>query len=134
LLPHDVGLRVLDDFPRDTPLARTVRELGLESRVRFSGKVGAAELDQAYRTASVVVLPSLFEGFGLPAIEALAAGTPVVASHAGALPEVIADAGAGSLVPPRDPPALAKAVAETLERWDAAHAEARAARPRLQAI
>ncbi|HTO05751.1 MAG TPA: glycosyltransferase family 4 protein [Myxococcota bacterium] len=134
LLPHDVGLRVLDDFPRDTPLARTLRELGLESRVRFSGKVSAAELDAAYRTASAVVLPSLFEGFGLPAIEALAAGTPVVASSAGALPELIADAGAGRLVPPRDPPGLAKAIAETLERWDAAHAEALAARPRLEAI
>jgi MMP alpha-(1->4)-mannosyltransferase len=134
LLPHDVGLRVLDGFPAGTPLADLVRGLGLESRIRFSGKVSAEELLRAYREASVVVLPSLFEGFGLPAIEALAAGTPVVASDAGALPEVIADAGAGVLVPPRDPPALAKAVAETLERWDAAHAQARAARPRLEAI
>jgi glycosyltransferase involved in cell wall biosynthesis len=96
--------------------------------------VSAAELDGAYRSASAVVLPSLFEGFGLPAIEALAAGTPVVASRAGALPELIADAGAGALVPPRDPPGLAKAIAETLERWDAAHAAALGARPRLEAV
>jgi MMP alpha-(1->4)-mannosyltransferase len=134
LLPHDVTLRVLDDFPGFTPLEKTLRDLRLESRVRFSGKVSAEELDRAYRGAAAVVLPSLFEGFGLPAIEALAVGTPVVAARAGALPELIADAGAGRLVPPRDPPALAKAIADVLEHWDAAHAEARAARPRLEAV
>jgi len=134
LLPHDVTLRVLDDFPGFTPLERTLRELHLETRVRFSGKVSAQELERAYRGAAAVVLPSLFEGFGLPAIEALAVGTPVVASRAGALPELIEEAGAGRLVPPRDRAALAKAIAEALEHWDAAHAEALAARPRLEAI
>ncbi|HTO53501.1 MAG TPA: glycosyltransferase family 4 protein [Myxococcota bacterium] len=134
LLPREVGLRVLDGFPTGTPLAATVRALELEGRVRFSGKVTAQELDQAYRAASAVVLPSLFEGFGLPAIESLAAGTPVVATRAGALPEVISDAGTGTLVPARDPAALAKAIADTLEHWDAAHAAALAARPRLEAI
>jgi len=134
LLPPEVTLRVLDDFPAFTPLEKTVRGLALESRVRFSGKVSAEELDRAYRTASIVVLPSLFEGFGLPAIEALAVGTPVVATRAGALPEVIEDARTGSLAPPRDPAALAKAIAETLERWDDAHAEALAARPRLESL
>jgi glycosyltransferase involved in cell wall biosynthesis len=134
LLPAEVTLRVLDDFPGFTPLEKTLRALQLESRVRFSGKVSADELERAYRAASVVVLPSLFEGFGLPAIEALAAGTPVVAARAGALPEVIADAGAGQLVPTRDPAALAKAISETLERWDDAHTEALAARPRLESL
>jgi glycosyltransferase involved in cell wall biosynthesis len=134
LLPHDVGLRVLDDFPAFTPLEKTLRALQLESRVRFSGKVSAEELERAYRGASAVVLPSLFEGFGLPAIEALAVGTPVVAARAGALPEVIRDARAGRLVPPRDPAALAKTIGETLERWDEAHAEALAARPRLESL
>jgi glycosyltransferase involved in cell wall biosynthesis len=134
LLPHDVGLRVLDDFPAFTPLEKTLRALQLESRVRFSGKVSPEELERAYAGASAVVLPSLFEGFGLPAIEALAAGTPVIAARAGALPEVIADAHAGRLVPPRDPPALAKAIIEVLEHWDDAHAEALAARPRLESL
>ena len=134
LLPHDVELRVLDGRPFGTPLDDALRELRLESRVRFSGKVSEPELQRAYRDAAAVVLPSLFEGFGLPAIEALAAGTPVVATRAGALPELIEDAGAGRLVPPRDPPALAKAIAEVLERWDEAHAEALAARPRLEAV
>jgi glycosyltransferase involved in cell wall biosynthesis len=134
LLPQDVSLRVLDDFPGFTPLEKTLRALQLESRVRFSGKVSAGELERVYRGASVVVLPSLFEGFGLPAIEALAAGTPVVAARAGALSEVIGAARAGLLVPLRDPPALAKGIAETLERWDDAHTEALAARPRLESL
>ncbi len=134
LLPHDVGLRVLDYFPAFTPLEKTLRALHLEERVRFTGKVSSAELEAAYRSASAVVLPSLFEGFGLPAIEALAAGTPVVASHAGALPEVIADAGAGTLVPPRDPAALAKAIGELLERWEDAHQQALDALPRIEAV
>jgi glycosyltransferase involved in cell wall biosynthesis len=134
LLPHEVGLRVLDYFPAFTPLEKTLRALRLEERVRFTGKVTSEELAAAYRAAAAVVLPSLFEGFGLPAIEALAAGTPVVASSAGALPEVIADAGTGRLVAPRDPAALAKAIGETLERWEESHEAALAARPRIEAV
>ncbi len=134
LLPLDVGLRVLDYFPAYTALEKRIHALHLMGRVRFTGKVSSEELMRAYRDSAAVIVPSLFEGFGLPAIEALAAGTPVVASRAGALPEVIADAGAGTLVPPRDPAALAKAIADLLDRWDEAHAEAVAARPRIEAV
>ena len=134
LLPHDVGLRVLDYFPAFTPLEKRIQALNLAGRVRFTGKVSSEELARAYRDAAAVVLPSLFEGFGLPAIEALAAGTPIVASRAGALPEVIADAGAGTLVPPRDPAALAKAISELLAGWADAHEQALAARPRIEAV
>jgi len=133
LLPHEVGLRVLDYFPAFMPLEKTLQALQLSERVRFTGKVSSEDLLTAYRNAAAVIVPSIFEGFGLPAIEALAAGTPVVASRAGALPEVIADAGAGRLVPPRDPAALAKAITDVLENWDEAHAEALAARPRIEA-
>ncbi len=134
LVPLDVGLRVLDYFPAFTELEKTLRALNLLGRVRFTGKVSSDDLARAYRDASAVVVPSVFVGFGLPAIEALAAGTPIVASRAGALPEVIAQAGAGTLVPPRDPAALAKAIGEVLQRWDEAHAEALGARPRIEAI
>ena len=67
------------------------------------------------------------------AIEALAAGTPVVATRAGALPEVLGVAGAGVLVPPADGAALAKAIGEVLEHWEDAQREALAARPTLEA-
>lgn len=132
LLPERVHLRVLDVFPEGTPLGDLVQSLHLERRVRFDGKVSAEELDRAYRTATAVVVPSLFEGFGLPALEGLAVGTPVIAARAGALPEVLARAGAGRLVPPADAPALAKEIAFVLEEWDAEHTRARASRARIE--
>jgi glycosyltransferase involved in cell wall biosynthesis len=133
LLPAEVGARVLDAEPIGTPLAEELDALGLRPRVRFDGKLSRAALERAYRDAAVVVVPSLFEGFGLPALEALAVGTPVVATTAGAAPEVLGTAAAGRLVPPADPAALAKGVAETLEDWPREHARARAARARLEA-
>jgi glycosyltransferase involved in cell wall biosynthesis len=132
-LPLRVRLRVLDVFPLGTPLADQVRDLGLGDRVAFAGKVSQAELERAYRDASVVVVPSLFEGFGLPAIEGLAVGTPVVATRAGALPEVIAAAAAGRLVEPGDGPGLAKCVGEVLDDWEGEHRRALAARSRIEA-
>ncbi len=132
LLPPEVTLKVLDAYPHDTPLDTRVRELRLAQRVSFVGKLPRAQLEEAFGSATIVVLPSLFEGFGLPAIEALAAGTPVVAASAGALPEVIGAAGTGKLVPPADPVALAKGIAETLEDWPNAQREAVAARRHLE--
>ena len=84
-----------------------------------------------YRRASIVVVPSLYEGFGLPAIEAMACGTPVVASAAGALPEVMETGGGGILVPPGDPEALAKAIATLLEQPEARARLGAEARPRV---
>ena len=132
-LPDRVSLRVLDHPPGDPKLLRPIRVHGLEGRVRFEGKLPRVALEEAYRTASVVALPSLFEGFGLPAVEALAAGTPVVAARAGALPEVLEIAGAGRLVPPRDPGALAAAIAAVLADWPAEHERACKARARIEA-
>lgn len=132
LLPQDVTLRVLDDYPAETPLDTRIQKLRLGQRVTFEGKVSRGRLEEALVQASVVVLPSLFEGFGLPAIEALASGTPVVATRAGALPEILARAGTGQLVAPADPPALAKAIGETLESWEVTQREAVSARPRIE--
>ena len=71
---------------------RAVDELGLGARVSFRGYVPHDELAALYRGAACLVLPSRYEGFGLPVLEAMASGTPVVASTAGALPEVAGDA------------------------------------------
>ena len=62
----------------------------------------------------LAIMNSLYEGFGLPAAEAMACGTPVVATRTGALPEVVGEDGAGILVPPRDPPELARAILRIL--------------------
>ena len=102
------------DRPNAELAPRMVRELGLEGRITFTGRLSTAELVQAHNQAQVMVSPSLYEGFGLPAAEAMACGTPVVATTAGAFPEVILDGETGLLVPPGDARALAGAIAALL--------------------
>ncbi len=89
---------------------RMIRELGIGDRVTFLGRLPVEELARLYNEHEVLVSPSLYEGFGLPAAEAMACGTPVVATTAGAFPEVIADGETGTLVPPADARALADAI------------------------
>ncbi len=72
--------------------ARLADELGLATRIQFAGRVSDAELDSLYRGARVFVFPSLCEGFGLPVLDAMQRGAPVICSNAGALPEVAGDA------------------------------------------
>ncbi len=69
-----------------------VRALGLEDRVRFPGYVPQEDLAALLSAAECFVMPSLYEGFGLPVLEAMACGTPVICSSAGSLPEVVGDA------------------------------------------
>ncbi len=85
-----------------------VERLGLRERVRFPGFVADADLPALYTAAQVVAYPSIYEGFGLPLLEAMACGTPVVTSTASCLPEVAGDA--ALLVPPTDVNALAHAL------------------------
>lgn len=72
---------------------RRVEELGLSSRVLFPGYVAEADLPALYSLSEVFAFPSLYEGFGLPPLEAMACGTPVVVSRASSLPEVVGNAG-----------------------------------------
>jgi glycosyltransferase involved in cell wall biosynthesis len=90
VLVGDLG----DVFHTHVPALReAVRRCGVESRVNFTGFVPDEELASIYGRAYALVQPSLMEGFGLPPVEAMACGTPVLASRAGSLPEVIGDAG-----------------------------------------
>ena len=93
---------------------RMVHELALEDRVTFTGRLSVDELVRAHNETQIMVSPSLYEGFGLPAAEASACGTPVIATTAGAFPETIADGETGILVPPADAVALADAIAALL--------------------
>jgi glycosyltransferase involved in cell wall biosynthesis len=92
-----------------------ISRFGLEGVVSFRPGVGEAELVRLYGEASVAVVPSLYEGFSLPAVEAMACEVPLVVTAGGALPEVVgADGGAALLVPPADPSALASALSRVL--------------------
>jgi glycosyltransferase involved in cell wall biosynthesis len=107
-------LIVIGSPNRNGTVERMVAELGLAPWVRFTGRISDAALVRHYARASLAVVPSLYEGFGLPAGEAMACAVPVVSTTGGALPEVVGDA--GRLVPPADPGALARAVADLLEQ------------------
>lgn len=85
-----------------------IERLGLRGRVELTGHVDDEQLARLYRSAEAFVFPSLFEGFGLPVVEAMASGTPVVTTTAGSLPEVAGDAAV--LVPPGDAEALAAGI------------------------
>ncbi len=107
----DVKLTIVDrGAPDNEYTPALVGRFGLDGSVDFTGKVSLEELVRYYATAEVAVVPSLYEGFGLPAAEAMACGLPVVATTAGALPEVVEDGRSGILVPPRDHYALAGAI------------------------
>jgi glycosyltransferase involved in cell wall biosynthesis len=97
----------------DEEVFRLVEELGLQEEVRFTGYVEEAELPALYSAAEVFVYPSLYEGFGLPPLEAMACGAPVVTSNTSSLPEVVGEA--GLMVPPRDVRALAHTLTRLLE-------------------
>jgi glycosyltransferase involved in cell wall biosynthesis len=93
-------------------LRERIAALGIGARVDWQPYAPAADLPQLYRGARVLVMPSLEEGFGLTALEAMACGTPVVASNTSSLPEVVGDAAV--LVDPRDTAALAAALERVL--------------------
>jgi glycosyltransferase involved in cell wall biosynthesis len=98
----------------DRPVAKLVprlaAELGIQSRVSLLGRVTRDELVRLYNEHQILVSPSLYEGFGLPAAEAMACGTPVIATTAGAFPEVIEDGVSGLLTNPGDADALAREI------------------------
>lgn len=99
---------------------RLVSALGIGRWIEFTGRIRDEEFVAQYARAAVAVVPSIYEGFGLPAGEAMACAVPVIATTGGALPEVVGDA--GLLVPPADPQALAAAILRLL---DDPHAAAR---------
>ncbi len=107
----DARLTVVGNNSPDAEPSRLAREYGLQDRVTFTGRIERTELARLYATADIAVVPSLHEGFGLPAAEAMSSGLPVISTRAGALPEVVGEDGrAGILIPSADPDALAAAL------------------------
>jgi len=103
-------LRVVGTGPELPAVRDLARHLGLEDRVAFLGHIPFEQLAQEYRSADIFCLPSTQEGFGIVFLEAMAAGLPVVACEAAAIPEVVPDWECGILVPPLDVPSLSFAL------------------------
>jgi len=131
-----VALRLViaGDGPLRAELRAQVERAGLVGCARLAGKVSEAELPDLYRAASVFVLPTRsLEGFGLATAEALASGLPVVATSAGATPELLAGLRGAAVCPPGDPAALARALAPLLADAAARESAGRAARAHAEA-
>ena len=110
---EDVKLLIIgDEISKYPNLRRLVHRFQLHQHVRFLGFVPDATLAVLYRLASVFVFPSLYEGFGLPPLEAMAAGAPVVTSNISSLPEVVGDA--ALLIDPMDAGAISAAMGRVL--------------------
>ena len=133
LKPAIPGLRVrvVGKGPEWDALVRLHAELGLGDTVALRGDVTWDELAEEYVNADCFCLPSVQEGFGIVFLEAMAAGLPVVACRAAAVPEVVREGETGVLVPPRAPPALADALADLLRSPERARALGGAARVRV---
>jgi len=92
---------------------RLVKSLGIADKVKFVSGISTEQMVQFYAQATIAIVPSVYEGFGLPAGEAMACGVPVISTDGGALPEVIGDAGV--IVPAKSVKALEQAIAQLLE-------------------
>jgi glycosyltransferase involved in cell wall biosynthesis len=108
----DAKLLVVGEGPLQARLAEETNALGVRESVTFTGWRG--DVPAILAAADVYVHPSLWEGFGLAVLEAMAAGTSVVASRVSTIPELVVDGESGVLVPPRDSAALAGAILELL--------------------
>ncbi|WP_446724951.1 glycosyltransferase family 4 protein [Nocardiopsis sp. N85] len=113
---RDVTLTIVSKPRPGGPTDLLVDELGLRDRVEFVSGIDDTALAELVAAAQIAVVPSFYEGFSLPAVEAMACGTPLIASHAGALPEVVGtDGDAGRLIPPGDPELLAAELTALLD-------------------
>lgn len=113
--PH---LALAGDGALRAELQDAVSTMGLDDRVHFLGQLDHDDLLHLTAAADAVVLSSTHEGLPVTVVEAMAAGTPVVATAVGGIPEVVEDGRSGLLVPPGDPPALAGAIERILRDGD----------------
>jgi len=129
---HDIKLTVIGTPKKNGEVTKLIRTLGIGNRIHFTGRIDNGEFVRQYAKATLAVVPSVYEGFGLPAGEAMACGVPVISTTGGALPEVVGDA--GLLVPPADSSALAKAITELFESPERARQIGRKGYQRVQEL
>tara|TARA_A100001234_G_scaffold215782_1_gene220942 strand:+ start:24 stop:749 length:726 start_codon:yes stop_codon:yes gene_type:complete len=97
----DISLSIIGEQKRGGHTERLLKKLNLEKRVNFFSNLSQEDLRTTYCEAEIAVIPSLYEGFGFAAIEAMACGVPLISTSGGALPEVVKDT--GIIIPPKNP-------------------------------
>jgi len=110
---RDIHLLVIGKPKEDGVIENLVKKLKIADNITFTGRIEDEEFAGYYASATMAVVPSLYEGFGMPASEAMACRVPVISTTGGALPEVVGDT--GLLVPPADTDALEKAIVRLLD-------------------
>ena len=113
---REIRLVVIGTPKKEGGIVRLVRKLGIGRYITFTGHISDKQFVREYAKATLAVVPSVYEGFGLPVGEAMACGVPVISTTGGALPEVVGNA--GILVPPADSAALEKAIVNLLDHPD----------------
>ncbi|MGQ9842780.1 MAG: glycosyltransferase family 4 protein [Spirochaetota bacterium] len=133
LTKHKVHLTIVDGgAPNRNYVPKWIDKFNLNDRITFTGKIPLDKLVQLYAQTQIALCPSLYEGFGFPAAEAMACKLPVIAATGGALPEVVGQhMKTGILVPPRDPYALAEAIDYLIEHPQLRERIGKAARDRV---
>lgn len=126
---REVRLVVIGKPKKNGTVERLVSELSLGDAVQFTGRIADEEFPRYYAQATMAVIPSLYEGFCMPAAEAMACGVPVISTTGGALPEVIGDA--GILIPPGNVAALVNAILTLLDNPELRHRLAEAGLARV---
>jgi MMP alpha-(1->4)-mannosyltransferase len=125
-----IKLIVIGSPKKKSGIVKLIKELEIENSIFFTGRIDNQQFVREYAKAALAVVPSVYEGFGLPAGEAMACGVPVISTTGGALPEVVGNA--GIVVPPADSDALAKAITKLLDNPDMARSLAAAGYKRVQ--
>lgn len=132
---HDVSkkrpvrLTVIGTPKEGGGVVKLINKLGIRDLIDFTGRITDEEFVRQYARASIAVVPSVYEGFGLPVGEAMASGIPVISTTGGALPEVAGDAAV--LVPPKNPKALAQAIINLLDNPEKAESLGKAGYKRV---
>ncbi len=112
----DISLSIIGEEKKGGHTERLIDELNLKEHVNFFSNLNQENLRKTYCEAEIAVIPSLYEGFGFAAIEAMACGVPIISSSGGALPEVIKDC--GIIIPPKDSKAIYNSVTELFSSPD----------------
>lgn len=127
---RNVDVTVIGTPKENGSIVKLIRRLDIGNLITFTGWISNREFVRQYAKATVAVVPSLYEGFGIPAGEAMACGVPVISTTGGALPEVVGDA--GILIPPADSAALVRSITELFDNPERAKDLGQAGYKRVQ--